>query len=682
MHSSTDSFDPLISSSFLNLSSGSNLTDSTDSLSSSTSSIDSDDETAFQIESVTNADPNDQTNVNIIEGAGPGNFPARWVWGLIEKDRNRVVDLSFRPEEGPTGGVRYEKYSMHDPDLDVIMVRLHFRLTYLDKHGAETYEDKEFLMYTRIPYPDETDPQKEAEAAARANLAIRAYTFPVLSSMDPKQRVDELWNSVSDIVEAKVFHVSRSDYDKAKNRFKKAKVYYGGGLEHNFTLSKVSEKRELIFTGKDYCFGPKVTKRNEGQKTMQVDSKYYQTVATPCFNNNATLHFLQSQSPDDISTALIRAQQMEPKAYLARLRREHERDQAEYDGVKKLLLEPRGWVPSYILHSIKPSPEFSKFQNEISPSIWNRFKRAIGLNQGYEYQKHKLEKNVQKANNALQQIDAQIAVAPSGTQAERDALQTMQDERKALQNNCNDANKALAEADNNFGIEKGKIEGWLGMMEAIHLRMARRLEQMDSLLERTMADGGLGLYEPGSTELDAAERTEWIATLSTINKEIRTNVVYLQRALSSLQGAGLDFNEEKQYSSNALADDIDDIQERVVNLQTLIGDHLDAARTTDAAYRSDTSNVAAKKAHQDAMSVLQGDQDHVRNLVAEIDQDTVSATKLLQRPELDDAQRDRLQICLGNLQQNRQDVLDCDTWIRNGLRDVAISDDRFPGDNV
>jgi predicted nucleic acid-binding Zn-ribbon protein len=696
MNSPSDSSDSFnLFSSSLNSSQNSNpMGDSTGSLGSSTSSygsysdydsdIESDGKTFGEFKDVTDPDPSDETALNVTQSAGPDNFPARWVWGLIKKDRTRVVDLSFRPEEGPTGGVRYEKYSMQNPDLDVITVRLHFRLTYLNDKGVEKYKDKEFVMYTRIPYPDGTDPQKEKEAAVRADLAIRAYTYPVLASMDPKQRVDELWNDVSHIVDATIFHVSRSDYDVQKDRFKKAKVYYGSrALEYNFTLAKVSEKRELIFTGQDYCFGPKVTKRTEGQRPMQVESKFFPSLATPCFNNNLTLHELQSLPPEEISTGRIRAHGMDPKAYLTRLQREHERDQVEYDRAKKLLLEPRGWVPQYLMHSIKPSYEFSKFQSEISPSIWNRFKRAIGLNQGFAYKKQRFERHAQKSADALAQKDAQIANAPAGTAAEQDALRVLQGERKALQNKSYEAQSALAQLHNEFGKDKGRIEGTVGMMEALHLRMSRRLEQMDTLLENTMADGGMGLNDPGSTELDATERTEWLATLTDMNKDLRRNIVYLQRAINSLQGIGLDFNDEKQQvSTNALADDIDSLKARIDTLNTQIGDHLDEASVTHRTYHDDTSNEEAEKEHRDATAVLQSDQDNIRSLIREIDQDIFSANKILARRDLDDGQRDRLEESYQNLEVYRDDLLQADRWVRDGLQRYALAHAPSPDDMV
>lgn len=564
----------------------------------------------------------------VTEEASP--YPAPWIWRLVGGDRNRIVSIDYQPQRDPQGGMEAIEWTTED-GVKCIMSWVEWRVTYRDARGNEVTEPpygspaKRLPVYTRLPYPDGTDPKGEAEVARRFATLVKTFCHPVVASMDPNQRDDKLWGKVNDIVATKVFS---TDTEKIIDDQKPLTIRFGASksLTAEVIIPRIS--RTMMWTGNSYTLQSEQASAVMGQRPVAMSPKLAQALEPTVFGErNKEIRRLQSLPADTITVAEIRSANIEPKAYLQRLQVELEQDLAALEEVGRPLFRDKAWSKG----SFAPSPEFSKFVQWHQPSTTRRLLGRFGLGQPTVAEKRtQLEADLQRNDQALQSNQTALSAA---TGEERTRLEEQQ---RVLQQTQQAAQQALQQLEIDYSSRKLAMEEPLALMETLQQRIAAKSAQLEQLLTRPVDQGGFGLGDPASPDLTPEERAQWQGTLNTNRATLAGVNQALTTVHNSLQvDTGLDFDQSHHRASiNTFNTNLQRIGQSVTDLQSEVPTHIGQARASHQAHRATPPDAALRQAHQANLEILHRDTHNALLLMREIDRDVATIDRLLARSDI------------------------------------------------
>lgn len=621
---------------------------------------------------------------NVQEGDEFGNYPAPWIWRLIGGQRDRVVSISYKPVENAQGGVAISKWAMSDTK-QCVSLEVDWRLIYLDENGVEHTAPpidepaRRLPVYTRIPFPDCSDPKKEQEAAKRLDLVTRAYCYPVVASMDPNQKDQALWDNVSDVVETKVF----VDYsqDKTTNlnyEDNRIRILYGEKHDKDYSLPEIESYRRLIFTGNMFSLGPKVVESHAGQRLMQINSKFTPLIEPPIFGDRTiAIRELQAMEPDQITAGLIRDRGIDPKDYLRRLQYEIEQELASCEEARATFIKDKG-------KNGKPSlgKKYKQFLKSIhTPKpMSTRLLENIGLGrftsqkETYRSQRKTLLERHQAADRAYYAKGEELTAVAIGAPGADQQIAQIEQERAQLDSVRQEARKALTELEKTFNKGRSEFEGAIALVETLEQEAQKRQAQLIKLLHSPVDNGGFDINGAPNAHIPEAQRIEWRASLKKNEQGIEHNKECLRVAIKGIDNTGMSFDREKEkVSATSFGTNLSRIGTRMQALTNEIrGLQNRGLASFDAYNLGDPNDAALRKNHVGVLENMHRSSKEASQLLSQVDQDLTALERLITRPDISQADKIALETTKNQLTVHMQGLEEMRHNLSVWLRDFAL----------
>jgi len=506
-------------------------------------------------------------------------LPAPWIYyRLVNQDRDRVLRIEVDPVRNADNQreIKYWTNTRFNPPRDCLQLDLVWRVTFRNEDGEIETIERQLPMFTGIQRPPKDDADAELEAARRLTMVTKAYTYPVVASLDPHQKDEKLWKKVTDICNTEIFEATSETKDDAgKDNWKKWVIHYGANNQETMQGDLIDQRIQLIHQGDlGWTTGPVVHKQDavSRDKVLQASDRFGHLFDRPQFGGEDEIaQALDRRSVDTLTRQSIRNAGIgNPYNYLTRIKSEIDHEQGCFSDLRKKMLVKTGMSSK----TYEPNMEFNEFLNLYGYG-WKRWGMSWIMPQKWAYH---VDETVRGAlglvgfdgHSKPYQLN-QIAKAEASAQEALEAARTRQQEfLNSIQGmpTADDQTRMeqLAQAVRQREMQLQKLEGarlnikkelngprreWesrVAVMCTLQQQMQQRLERLNALLMKSVADGGWGLEEDGSL-LTPQQKDQWHSYLQAMEERLKYQQTAIDCATDVLKAVGIDFNSDQQAAS-------------------------------------------------------------------------------------------------------------------------------------
>ena len=519
-----------------------------------------------------NMDPNRPSNADL-------DLPAPWIYyKLVNQDRDRVLRIEVDPFRNRANQreVKYWTNNAEIPPKECLQLDLVWRVTFKNDEGEIETIERTLPMYTRIPRPPKDDAQAELETARRLTMVTKAYTYPVLASLDPHQKNEQLWKRVTEVCDTELFQAECESKDNSgKDTWKKWKIRYGPKYLQTIEGDKIDQRVQLLHRENVGWTTGAVVNRQQAvteDKVLQASDRFAHLFDPPRFGEESdAVDALNRRPADELTISEIRRQGLNtPYRYLERLKSEIEHEQNCFSDLRKNMLVKTGQSSK----TYKPSEEFEEFLelygygwkqwglNWVMPKNWAyRFDEAfrgtlerVGLSQhSKRYQLEKISSNEQKLQAALRSAQERKKLFEDSIQG----IPT-EDEQQRMEQHANEVKQRETQLQQLEGTRlnlKKELQGprrdWesrVAVLCTLQDQMQERLDHIKALLMKSVDADGWGLEDAHSL-LTPDQKNEWHSYLQTMEERLQYQQTAIACAVGALRTVGIDFSSDQQAAS-------------------------------------------------------------------------------------------------------------------------------------